>query len=259
VGRVENHKGGPSRIVVADDHPLFRSALTSILSEHSDFEVVGEAVDGREALKLCRKLRPDLVLMDVRMPQMDGLAATRVIKQEFPDTAVLILTSYEDPDYLFEAVKAGAAGYILKITSTQEIIDAVRRVLSDESALSPELSALLLRRLIREKLDGPQQDITTSRRPPEEHPGAPPLAVPLAPREEEVLRLVAWGQTNREIARNLFISTSSVKKHVRRIMDKLAVSDRTQAAVRAVELGLLAEERERNQASPTNSSGTTHP
>jgi two-component system response regulator DegU len=258
VGRVENHEGGPSHIVVADDHPLFRSALTSILSNHSDFEVVGEVADGREALELCRKERPELVLMDVMMPQMDGLAATRAIKQEFPDTAVLILTSYKDPDYLFEAIDAGAAGYILKIASPQEMIEAVRSVLSDESPLSQELSALLLRRLIMEKQEGPQQDTATSRRPPEERPAPPFLAAPLAPREEEVLRLVAWGQTNREIARNLFVSTSTVKKHVRRIMDKLGVSDRTQAAVRGTELGLLAEELERKQASPANSPGTTH-
>lgn len=244
MGRVENHEGGPSQIVVADDHPLFRSALTSILSGNPDLEVVGEVADGREALKICRKLRPDLILMDVRMPQMDGLAATRAIKQEFPDTAVLILTSYEDPDYLFDAIKAGAAGYILKITSSQEIIDAVRGVLSDESPLSQELSALLLRRLIKENQEAPNGD-TAHRNPPEEDL-APPLAAPLAPREEEVLRLVAWGQTNQEIARNLLISTSTVKKYVRRVMDKLGVSDRTQAAVRAVELGLLSEERERN-------------
>ena len=250
MGRVENHEGGPSHVVVADDHPLFRSALTSMLSGYSEFEVVGEVVDGREALKLCRKLRPDLVLMDVRMPRMDGLAATRAIKQEFPDTAVLMLTSYEDPDYLFEAIKAGAAGYILKLTSPREIIEAIRRVLSDESPMSQELSALLLRRLVAERLESPPEGVPTSGSSSEERPASPPLAVLLAPREEEVLRLVAWGQTNREIARNLFISTSTVKKHVRRIMDKLGVSDRTQAAVRAVELGLLAEERERNQAFP---------
>jgi two-component system, NarL family, response regulator LiaR len=257
VGPLENHEGGPSRIVVADDHPLFRSALTGVLNGHSDFEVVGEAADGREALELCRKLGPELVLMDVMMPRMDGLAATRAIKREFPDTAVLMLTSYEDPDYLLEAIEAGAAGFILKMTSPHEMIEAVRRVLSGESPLNPGLSALLLRRLIREKQEKPNQD-ATHRSPPGEDPGKP-LAVPLAPREEEVLRLVAWGQTNREIAQNLFISTSTVKKHVRRVMDKLAVSDRTQAAVRAVELGLLAEERERNQASPANSPGTTRP
>src|SRR5215203_2205018 len=187
VGRVENHGGGPSHIVDADDHPLFRFALTSILSSDSDLEVVGEVADGREALKLCRKLSPDLVLMDVRMPQMDGLVATRAIKQEFPDTAVLILTSYEDPDYLFEAIKAGADGYILKITSTQEIIEAVWRVMSGESPMCQELSALLLRRLINEKQEKPNGDTATHGSPTEEDPGMP-LAMPLAPRESEVLR-----------------------------------------------------------------------
>jgi two-component system, NarL family, response regulator LiaR len=233
----------PSRIVVADDHPLFRCAIRDLLNRHSDLGVVGEAADGRAALELCRRLHPQLVLMDVRMPQMDGLAATRTIKREFPDIAVLILTSFEDSDYLFEAIKAGAAGYILKATSPREIIESVRGVLSGESPLSRELSALLLRRLIREKQEILQQDTTIPSSSPEEDP-VPPLAEPLAPREGEVLRLVAWGQTNQQIARNLFISTSTVKKHVRRIMDKLGVSDRTQAAVRAVELGLLAEERE---------------
>jgi two-component system, NarL family, response regulator LiaR len=245
VGPLENHEGGPSRIVVADDHPLFRSALTGVLNGHSDFEVVGEAADGREALELCRKLGPELVLMDVMMPRMDGRAATRAIKREFPDTAVLMLTSYEDPDYLLEAIEAGAAGFILKMTSPHEMIEAVRRVLSGESPLNPGLSALLLRRLIREKQEKPNGDTTTHGSPPEVDPELP-LAEPLAPREGEVLRLVAWGQTNREIARNLLISTSTVKKHVRRVMTKLGVSDRTQAAVRAVELGIVFEEQERN-------------
>jgi two-component system, NarL family, response regulator LiaR len=247
-----------SRLVVADDHPLFRFALKSILSRHSDLEVIAEAADGREALELCHKLRPDLVLMDVRMPQMDGLTATRAIKRELQGTAVLIVTTFEDPNYLFEAIQAGAAGYVLKRATPQEIVAAVRGVLSGEYPLSREVSASLLRRLVVERQERPPEGVTTSRRPSEERPGAR-LAVPLAPREEEVLRLVAWGQTNQEIARNLFISTSTVKKHVRSIMDKLRVSDRTQAAVRAVELGLLAEEQERNQASPTNSSDTTHP
>jgi DNA-binding NarL/FixJ family response regulator len=209
-----------------------------------DLEVVGEAGDGREALEFCRRLRPELVLMDVQMPRMDGLAATRAIKQEFSDIVVLIVTTFEDPDYLLEAIKGGAGGYVLKSATPQEIIEAVRGVLRGESPLSPELSALLLRRLIAERQGSSQEGAATTRRPSKDL--GQPLAAPLAPREGEVLRLVAWGQTNQEIAQNLFISTSTVKKYVRGVIDKLGVSDRTQAAVRAVELGLLSEEHEPN-------------
>ena len=237
--------GTPARTVVADDHPLVREAIRQILDAQPFLKVVGEAADGQEAIELCRCLHPQLVLMDVQMPRTDGIAATRAIKQELPDTAILIITSFEDPDYLFEAIKAGAAGYILKVMTPRELISAVRSVLSGESSLSPELSALLLRRLVREKQERPQEGATILRRPPAEVPG-PPLVAPLAPREREVLQLVVWGQTNNEISRNLLISTSTVKKHLHRVLRKLGVSDRTQAAVRAVELGFFKEERERN-------------
>ena len=241
-----NPEERPTRLIIADDHPLFRSALRYVFDGcPDDFTVVGEATDGREALELCRRLRPELVMMDVRMPRMDGLAATRAIKQEFPHIAVLILTTFEDPNYLFEAIKVGAGGYILKSATSEEIIDAVRGVLSGEAPLSRELSALLLRRLIAEMQERPQEDVATPRRAAEEYP-LPALAKPLAPRETQVLRLVVRGQTNPEIARNLLISTSSVKKYLHRAIEKLGVSDRVQAAVRAVELDLLFEEQERN-------------
>jgi len=215
-----------------------------MMGRQPDLEVVGEADDGREALELCRRLRPELVLMDVQMPRMDGLAATRAIKRECSDTAVLIVTTFEDPDYLFEAIKGGAAGYVLKTAAPQEIIDAVRGVLSGESPLSRELSALLLRRLVAERQEGSvEEGVTASRRSPKKDSG-PPLAKALAPREAEVLRLVACGRTNQEIARSLFISTSTVKKYVRGVIGKLGVSDRVQAAVRAAELGLLSQEQE---------------
>jgi DNA-binding NarL/FixJ family response regulator len=213
-----------------------------LLNNHSDCEVVGVAADGREALILCRRLRPELVLMDVQMPEMDGLAAARAIKQQLSDIAVLIVTVHEDPDYLLEAIKAGAAGYILKSATPQEIIEAVHLVLSGESPLSGELSAQLLRRLIAERQQQRSlQEVTAFTRSPEERPGAS-LTELLAPREEEVLRLVACGHTNQQIAQNLSISTSSVKKYVHTVIGKLGVSDRVQAAVRAVELGLLSEE-----------------
>src|SRR5215208_156708 len=224
--RKANHRVGPSQLIIADDHPLFRSAIRDLLNRYSDLEVVGEAADGREALELCRRLHPQQALMDVCMPEMDGLAATRAIKQEFPDTAVLILTSFEDTSYLFEAIKVGAAGYILKSENPQGIVDAARGVLSGESPLSQELSAQLLRCLISDRreqsLEGPVTPSTS------EEPSGSPLAESLAPRESEVLRLVARGHTNQESARTLLISTSTVKKHIHRIIDKLGVSDRVQ-------------------------------
>jgi DNA-binding NarL/FixJ family response regulator len=224
------HAGGSlSRIVVADDHPLFRSALRRVLGARSDLEVVGEASDGQEAVELCRRLRPELVLMDVWMPEMDGLEATRAIKGELPRTIVMMLTALEDPNHLSEALKAGAAGYVLKSAPITEIIDSVRKVLAGESPLNQEVATRLLMRLVEERS---REEIVQE----EES-----LPESLAPRETEVLRLTARGCTNQQIARNLLISVSTVKKHVHSVISKLGVSDRTQAAVRAVELGVLVE------------------
>jgi NarL family two-component system response regulator LiaR len=230
-GGAEARPGGiSSRIVVADDHPLFRSALLRVLDSEADLEVVGEADNGEEAVEVCRRSRPELVLMDVMMPRMDGLEATRAIKRELPRTVVLVVTAFEDPDYLARALRAGASGYVLKTASIARIIDAVRRVLAGESPLDGEVAVRLLRRLVEE----------TAKEVVPEGEGAPELEA-LSPRETEVLRLMARGFTNQQISRGLFISVSTVKKHVRSVISKLGVSDRTQAAVRAVELGILAE------------------
>jgi len=209
--------------VIADDHELARAGLRSMLAGERGLEVVGEATTGREALALCRRLQPDLVLMDVRMPEMDGLAATRAIKAECPRVSVIIVTMHENPDYLFEALKAGAAGYVLKDATQREVVSAVRQVLRGESLLNAEVATRLLRRLAEET----------------QHPEEAPLAT-LTPREVEVLRLLAQGLTNREIAERLIVSVGTVKVHVERILAKLGVSDRTQAAVRAVTLGLAS-------------------
>ena len=231
-------EAGPARLLLADDHVLVRKGMRAMLERQPDVEIVGEAENGLEALKLCRSLRPGLVLMDVRMPKMNGLEATRAIKQEFPTTSVLIVTSHEDPDYLFEAIKAGCAGYVLKEASQEELITAIRKVLEGESLLDPQLSAQLLRRMVDEAQKKTEEPAEA---PPEERKEAL-LSQSLSRREAEVLGLVAKGQTNRQIAQNLLLSLGTVKMYVRRIIDKLGVSDRTQAAVRAVELGLLSEQ-----------------
>lgn len=223
----------PSRIVVADDHPLFRGALKWIVSVQPDLEVVGEAADGREALELCRRLRPDLVLMDLQMPKMNGIEATRAIKEECSQTIVLMLTALEDPDHLSEAIEAGASGYVLKHAENSQIIDAIRRVLREEHPLNQELAMRLLRRM----LDDASEKNPTYPASLEGQSTLPP-AHGLTPREVEVLKLLARGQTNRQIAQSLLISDSTVKKHVRQLLTKLEVSDRTQAAVRAIQLGL---------------------
>jgi DNA-binding NarL/FixJ family response regulator len=211
----------PARLIIADDHELARTGLRGMLTGEPDLEVVAEASTGEQALALCRRLRPDLALMDVRMPDMDGLAATKAIKREVPTTAVVIVTMHENPEYLLEALRAGAAGYVLKEATHDEVLKTVRRVLEGEVLLTPEVASRLLVRLVREK-----------QRPTQEQP------VHLTTRELVVLRLVAQGWTNREIAAELHLSTGTVKVHVERILAKLGVAHRTQAAVRAVEMGL---------------------
>ena len=227
----------PSRIVVADDHPLFRTAIRHTLEGHPDLEVVSEAADGRQALEMCRRFRPHLVLMDLRMPVMDGVAATRAIMRELPATRVLVLTAVDESRGLSDSLKAGASGYVLKGAPPEEITDAIRRVLSGVSTLDQELAMRLLRSLI----DGGEQGESAGSDPEAllgRGTGPPPVG-PLSPREVEVLRLVMQGKTNRQIAGNLSISVSTVKRHVHHISAKLGVCDRVQAAVRAVELGLL--------------------
>ncbi len=224
-----NKRTGSVRILLAEDHILVRNSLRNVLGLTPGLEVVGEASNGYEALELCRTLQPDLVLMDVRMPEMDGLQATRAIKREHPEIAILMVTMYENPDYLLEALDAGAAGYVLKDAPADRLIDAIHRTLNGESPLNQELAAQLLRRLAEER----KQDVPERRKPRK------PLREPLTPREEEVLQHLASGQTNKEIAQTLVISKGTAKVHVERIIRKLGVSDRTQAAVRAIELGLV--------------------
>ncbi len=219
--------------------------MRAMLVREPGLEVVGEAENGREALELCRELRPDLVLMDVRMPEMDGMAATLAIKEEYPSISVLIVTTHESPEYLMDAIRAGAAGYVLKDSTKQQLLNAVRGVLGGESPLNQELAMQLLQDLAGET-DGQTEPIPPPEAAKKKRHG--PLhempMEPLTPRELEISRLLALGRTNRQIAQELVVSLSTVKTNVQRIITKLGVSDRTQAAVRAVELGLLPEQKE---------------
>lgn len=219
-----------TRLIIVDDHELARESLQNMLSDEPDIEIVGEAANGRQALLLCSRLRPDLILMDVRMPEMDGLAATKEVKERFPKTSVMMLTMHENPDYLFEALKVGAAGYVLKDAPQDEIIEAVRRVRNGESPMDSELAARLLRRLASEG------EMWRAKRVSRE---AADAVDPLTPRELEVLGLMKLGRTNRQIAADLVISLGTAKNHVEHIIAKLGVSDRTQAVVKALELGIL--------------------
>lgn len=211
-----------ARLVIVDDHELARAGLRAMLTAQRGFEVVGEAANGCEALTLCRCVKPDLALIDVRMPEQDGLDTCRNIKQECPTTRVILITMYESIEDILNAIKYGFEGYILKDISQQELITAVRRVLRGESILDQELLTRILRRL-------------ASQMPSQEKPPLGRLSL----RERDVLQLLTQGQTNREIAENLMLSVSTVKIHVEHILAKLGVSHRTQAAVRAIELGLL--------------------
>lgn len=211
-----------ARLVIADDHEIARAGLRTLLMGQQGMEVLAEAKDGREALELCRRLQPDLALIDVRMPEMDGLATCRCIKQEVPATHVILVTMHENPHYLLEAIKAGASAYILKDVTQHELLATIRRVLRGESVLDPDMVVRVFGHMTG--------DTFRSASLPE---------VQLSPREREVLQLLAQGLTNREIARSLTVSASTIKIHVEHILAKLGVSDRTQAAVKAIELGLF--------------------
>jgi DNA-binding NarL/FixJ family response regulator len=237
----------PARIVVADDHPLFRSALRTLLEGSEEVEVIAEAADGKETLEFSRRLEPDLVLMDVIMPKMDGVAATRAIKSELPRTIVLMMTASEDSEHLLSALRAGAGGYVLKSDDPEQITEAVHKVLRGEFPLDQEVATRLLLRLSQEKHESQEERVSPvpealSAQGRRISPAAAddPDSGKLSPREAEVLRLMAKGCTNEQIARELLLSTSTVKNHVGQILSKLGASDRTQAAIMAIERGLIS-------------------
>ncbi|MBN6041239.1 response regulator transcription factor [Amycolatopsis sp. 195334CR] len=214
------------RVVLVDDQALFREALATLLAIRDDIEVVGEAGNGEEALRRVAGLEPDVVLMDLRMPVLDGVAATRRLRAEHANVQVIALTTFDDDEDVFAALRAGAVGYLLKDVSSARLVEAVLAAARGESVLQPSVAAKVVARFAQL----PDAD-------PEPRPQ--PLVVPLSDRELEVLRLLADGHSNREIAASVFLAEGTVKNHVTNVLAKLGARDRTQAALRARALGLL--------------------
>ena len=212
------------RVLVADDDDLMRAGLCAVLSSDETINVVGEAADGREAITQTARLRPDVVLMDVRMPNLDGIRATREIVAAAPQARILILTTFEDDDYVFGALRAGASGFLLKRTRPEQLIAAIHTIASGESLLSPSVTRRVIDRMAREPQLGPAAGRALQR---------------LTPRERDVLELLARGLSNGEIAATLVVEESTVKTHVKRILAKLGLRDRVQAAILAYETGLV--------------------
>jgi len=213
----------PIRLLIVDDQVLFREGLVGLLDRQTDFSVLGEAGDGEEAVALARELRPDLVLMDIRMPKMTGLDATRAIRRELPDTKIVILTVSDDDDDLFEAIKAGAIGYLLKNLKARALFERVRGAFRGEAALSPLLATRVMEEFARQR----RREATS------------PEAPGLTDREKAVLQLVIGGSSNKEIAARLDIAESTVKRHLHNILEKLHLENRVQAAAYAVRRGLI--------------------
>ncbi|MGH9101836.1 MAG: response regulator [Acidimicrobiales bacterium] len=225
----EGRPGDPVRVIIADDQALFRRGLYVVLSGEQGIEVVAEAADGEEALSMAEELVPDVVLMDVRMPRLGGIEATRRIKASLPSTRILMLTASDADEDLYEAVKAGANGYLLKEISVEEVAEAVRAVVRGQSLLSPSMASKLLTEFASLARRAEERQVLTG-------PG-------LTPRELEVLRLVARGLSNREVGDQLFISENTVKNHVRNILEKLHLHSRMQAVMYAVRERLIETER----------------
>jgi DNA-binding NarL/FixJ family response regulator len=211
------------RVLIVDDDDLMRAGLRGVLSSDTRIDVVGEAADGREAAYRARLLSPDVILMDVRMSDLDGIAATREVLAEFPDVKVVILTTFEQDDYIFGALNAGASGFLLKRTSPEGLISAIHTIHAGDSLLSPSVTSRVIKRMARHPAPDASQD---------------PRLQELTPRERDVLELMARGLSNTEIAAALVVEESTVKTHVKRVLSKLGARDRVQAVIFAYESGL---------------------
>jgi DNA-binding NarL/FixJ family response regulator len=216
----------PIRILLVDDQTLFRQALHTLLSVQPDFVVVGEAANGEDAVHQAARLKPQVVLMDLRMPVLDGVAATRRLRTETPGARVIVLTTFDDDEAVFDGLRAGAVGYLLKDAPTEKLLEAIRAAARGESFLQPSVAAKVVAEFARLAERSPAR--------------TEPLPEPLTDRETEILRWLASGATNKEIAHRLYITEGTVKNHVTNILAKLGVNDRTQAALKARELGLLS-------------------
>jgi len=215
----------PIRLLIVDDQRLMREGLHTLLELEPDLEISGEAEDGLAALEQYEILQPDVVLMDIRMPRLDGVEATRRLCLRWPEARVIILTTFDDDAYVFDGLRAGALGYLLKDVSGQELAEAIRKVAGGGALIEPSIARKVLAEFAR---------LAEPARPTLEQ-----LPDPLSEREQEILRLLAKGANNRQIASQLFLAEGTVKNYISTILDKLAVQDRTQAALRARELGLL--------------------
>jgi len=212
--------------MLVDDQSLFREALRTLLALQEDFDIVAEAENGKRALELAKKLKPDVVLMDLRMPVMGGVEATRRMAQASPASRVVVLTTFDEDEEIFEAMRAGALGYLLKACSAEKLCESIRAAAKGTSVLEPSVAAKMMAELNR-------LSAREGRRP------AQPLADPLSERELAVLRLLADGCSNKEIGSRLNITEGTVKNHMTNVLGKLGVLDRTQAALRAREMGLI--------------------
>jgi len=211
------------RILLAEDHKVVREGTRKLLESQPDFEVVGEASDGIEAVELAKKLKPEIIIMDVSMPRLNGIEATRQIKAIYPNIAILPLTGYDDDEYVFALLEAGAAGYLLKDSSGEELIEAIRQVMTGEPVLHPRIMKKVLNRL----------------RSPVEEQSTQTAGEVLSDRETEVLRLAAQGMSNMEIADSLTLSVRTVQTHLRSIFNKLGVGSRSEAIVYGLKKGWL--------------------
>ena len=212
-------------VLLVDDQALFREGLRTLLAVQSDFEVIGEAANGEEAIRLASRLHPAVVLMDLQMPVLDGVAATRRLRAADPDCRVIVLTTFDDDEYVFEGLRAGAVGYLLKDAPSEKLFEAIRAAARGESFLQPSVAAKVVAEFAR---------LSDKSRPRPQ-----PLVEPLSERELEILRHVATGASNKEIAATLSIAEGTGKNHVTNILGKLGVRDRTQAALKARELDIV--------------------
>lgn len=209
----------PTKVLIVDDHPVFRGGLRTLLSARTDFSVVGEARNGEEAVAMARDFKPDLILMDIRMPRFSGIEATRIIKKELPQTRIVMLTVSEDEDDLFEAVKSGAQGYIIKNLAAGDVLNLVKQAADGEAAFTPSLAIRTLMALGKEKREKPES---------------------LTTREREVLEQLILGHRNADIAKNLGLTEATVRFHLGNILSKLHAHTRTEAAVKAVQQGIVS-------------------